>query len=80
LRAYAPVTTAREVAKETQIRGCTFKPGHMVLLSFPAANRIRRRFLKRIGSSSLVITEFFQRGDAFVHGLIVKGIEHICIL
>jgi cytochrome P450 len=39
LRAYAPVTMAREVVKETQISGCTFKPGHMVLLSFPAANR-----------------------------------------
>ena len=39
LRAYAPVTMAREVAKETQINGCTFKVGQMVLLSFPAANR-----------------------------------------
>jgi cytochrome P450 len=39
LRAYAPVTMAREVVKETQINGCTFKPGQMVLLSFPAANR-----------------------------------------
>jgi cytochrome P450 len=39
LRAYAPVTMAREVVKETQIGGCAFKPGHMVLLSFPAANR-----------------------------------------
>jgi cytochrome P450 len=39
LRAYAPVTMAREVAKETRINGTTFKPGEMVLLSFPAANR-----------------------------------------
>jgi cytochrome P450 len=39
LRAYAPVTMAREVVKETEINGCTFTPGHMVLLSFPAANR-----------------------------------------
>ncbi|HJZ32352.1 MAG TPA: cytochrome P450 [Hyphomicrobiaceae bacterium] len=39
LRAYAPVTMAREVKKETAINGCTFKPGQMVLLSFPAANR-----------------------------------------
>ena len=39
LRAYAPVTMAREVVKKTQIGGCTFTPGHMVLLSFPAANR-----------------------------------------
>jgi cytochrome P450 len=39
LRAYAPVTMAREVVKETEINGCTFRPGEMVLLSFPAANR-----------------------------------------
>jgi hypothetical protein len=39
LRAYAPVTMAREVVKEVQINGCTFNPGQMVLLSFPAANR-----------------------------------------
>ncbi|MBI3373224.1 MAG: cytochrome P450 [Betaproteobacteria bacterium] len=39
LRAYAPVTMAREVVKEVEINGCPMKPGHMVLLSFPAANR-----------------------------------------
>ena len=39
LRAYAPVTMAREIVKETRINGTTFKPGEMVLLSFPAANR-----------------------------------------
>lgn len=39
LRAYAPVTMAREVVKEAEIGGCAFKPGEMVLLSFPAANR-----------------------------------------
>jgi cytochrome P450 len=39
LRAYAPVTMAREVTKDTAINGCTFKQGEMVLLSFPAANR-----------------------------------------
>jgi cytochrome P450 len=39
LRAYSPVTMAREVLKETVIEGCPVKPGNMVLLSFPAANR-----------------------------------------
>lgn len=39
LRAYAPVTMAREVVKETTVCGCPVKPGNMVLLSFPAANR-----------------------------------------
>jgi cytochrome P450 len=39
LRAYSPVTMAREVMKETVISGCPVKSGNMVLLSFPAANR-----------------------------------------
>jgi cytochrome P450 len=39
LRAYAPVTMAREVMKDTQINGCPMKSGNMVLLSFPSANR-----------------------------------------
>jgi cytochrome P450 len=30
---------AREVMKETTVRGCPVKPRNMVLLSFPAANR-----------------------------------------
>jgi cytochrome P450 len=39
LRAYSPVTMAREIVKETTVCGCPVKPGNMVLLSFPAANR-----------------------------------------
>jgi cytochrome P450 len=39
LRAYSPVTMAREVMKETVVSGCPIKAGNMVLLSFPAANR-----------------------------------------
>src|ERR1700749_3050291 len=39
LRAYAPVTMAREVMKETSISGCPVKPGNMGLLSFPAGTR-----------------------------------------
>jgi len=39
LRAFSPVTMAREVMKETTVAGCPMKPGNMVLLSFPAANR-----------------------------------------
>jgi cytochrome P450 len=39
LRAFSPVTMAREVTKETTIEGCPVKAGNMVLLSFPAANR-----------------------------------------
>src|ERR1700722_6918343 len=39
LRAYSPVTMARGVRKETVINGFPVKPGNIVLLSFPAANR-----------------------------------------
>ena len=39
LRAYAPVTMAREVVKETTVGGCPFKEKGQVMLSFPAANR-----------------------------------------
>jgi len=44
LRAYAPVTMAREVIKDVEIGGCPVKSGEMVLLSFPAANRDPRIF------------------------------------
>jgi cytochrome P450 len=45
LRAYSPVTMAREVVKETTLGGCPFKPGGQVLLSFPAANRDPSKFV-----------------------------------
>ena len=39
LRAYAPVTMARLVAKDFDFNGCPMKEGDWVLLPFPAANR-----------------------------------------
>ena len=39
LRAYAPVTMARRVSKDTTVGGCPMQAGKMVLLAFPAANR-----------------------------------------
>jgi cytochrome P450 len=39
LRAYSPVTMARQVRKDGAIAGCPVKAGEMVLLAFPAANR-----------------------------------------
>jgi cytochrome P450 len=44
LRAYSPVTMAREVVKEKTVGGCPFKVGGQVLLSFPAANRDPGKF------------------------------------
>jgi cytochrome P450 len=39
LRAYSPAILGREIVKETEIGGCPFKEGEMVLLPFAAANR-----------------------------------------
>lgn len=39
LRAYSPVTMAREVKEGAEVSGCPMRAGEMVLLSFPAANR-----------------------------------------
>lgn len=39
LRAYAPVTMAREVAKDVEFQGCPMKAGDPLLLPFPSANR-----------------------------------------
>jgi cytochrome P450 len=39
LRAYAPVTMAREAAVDTELAGCPVQAGEPLLLAFPAANR-----------------------------------------
>ncbi len=39
LRAYAPVTMAREVTEDIEYKGCPMKAGDKVLMNFPAANR-----------------------------------------
>jgi cytochrome P450 len=70
LRAYAPVTMAREVVKETRINGCAFKPGEMVLLSFPAANRDPAAFAD---ADRVVIDRAQNRHAAFGLGI------HRCI-
>jgi cytochrome P450 len=44
LRAFAPVTMAREVSKDTVFKGCPMKKGDPVLLPFPAANRDNEAF------------------------------------
>ena len=45
LRAYAPVTMAREIVDDVAVGGCPMKRGEMVLLSFPAANRDPDKFV-----------------------------------
>jgi cytochrome P450 len=44
LRAYAPVTMARIVGRDTEFQGCAMHVGDRVLMSFPAANRDPRQF------------------------------------
>jgi cytochrome P450 len=44
LRAYAPVTMAREVVAEVEVGGRTLCPGERVLLTFPAGNRDPEHF------------------------------------
>ena len=44
LRAYAPVTMARMVAKDNDFHGCPMKKDDWVLLPFPAANRDPKKF------------------------------------
>jgi hypothetical protein len=39
LRAFAPVTMAREVTADVEFHGCSMKAGDPLLLPFPAANR-----------------------------------------
>jgi cytochrome P450 len=66
LRAYAPVTMAREVIAETEINGCPFKPGQMVMLSFPAANRDPEMFAD---ADKVVIDRKENRHAAFGLGI-----------
>jgi cytochrome P450 len=44
LRAYAPVTMAREAAVDTELGGCPVAAGTPLLLPFPAANRDPKQF------------------------------------
>ena len=70
LRAFAPVTMAREVVKDTNIGGCPIKAGNMLLLSFPAANRDPAMFTD---ADKVVIDRQQNRHSAFGLGI------HRCI-
>jgi len=66
LRAYAPVTMARVVAKDTQIGECPVKEGDWVLLPFPAANRDPAEFED---ADKVIIDREFNRHAAFGLGI-----------
>ncbi|MEM7092731.1 MAG: cytochrome P450 [Actinomycetota bacterium] len=44
LRAYSPVTMAREVISDVEVNGCPMHAGDRVLLNFPAGNRDPEKF------------------------------------
>lgn len=66
LRAYAPVTMARMVAKDVEIGGCPMKEGDWVLLPFPAANRDPKFFDR---ADEVVIDREENRHSAFGLGI-----------
>lgn len=66
LRAYAPVTMARLVAKDHEFRGCPMKVDDWVLLPFPAANRDPDAFER---ADEVVIDRQVNRHAAFGLGI-----------
>ena len=44
LRAYSPVTMAREVTRDAEYDGCPMKENDKILMNFPAANRDPQKF------------------------------------
>lgn len=71
LRAYAPVTMARLIAKDRVVGGCPFKAGETLLLPFPAANRDPEQFDR---PNEVII----DRENAHRHAAFGMGI-HRCI-
>ena len=66
LRAYAPVTMARMVAKDHDFHGCPMKTDDWVLLPFPAANRDPEMFER---ADEVVIDRVENRHAAFGLGI-----------
>jgi len=71
LRAFAPVTMARVVAKDRELNGCPFKAGQTLLLPFPAANRDPEHFERP--NEVIIDREHAHRHVAFGAGI------HRCI-
>lgn len=66
LRAYSPVTMARQITKDTEINGCPMHADAMVLLSFPAANRDPEMFED---ADKVIIDRMPNRHSAFGLGI-----------
>jgi cytochrome P450 len=66
LRAYAPVTMAREVTGDIEYAGCPMKAGDKVLMNFPAANRDPEAFEE---PDEVVLDRAHNRHVAFGSGI-----------
>jgi cytochrome P450 len=66
LRAYAPVTMARLVAKDFEFEGCPMKEGDWLLLPFPAANRDPEVFTD---ADQVILDRLDNRHSAFGLGI-----------
>jgi cytochrome P450 len=66
LRAYSPVTMAREVTVDTEVAGCPMRAGDKVLMSFPAANRDPEAFAR---ADEVVLDREANRHVAFGSGI-----------
>ncbi len=66
LRAYSPVTMARIVTDDVEVRGCPMHAGDRVLLSFPAANRDPEVFED---ADSVILDRAHNRHVAFGSGI-----------
>jgi cytochrome P450 len=66
LRAYSPVTMAREVTEDVEYAGCPMKAGDKVLMNFPAANRDPEAFEQ---PDEVVLDRAHNRHVAFGSGI-----------
>jgi cytochrome P450 len=66
LRAYSPVTMAREVTGDIEYAGCPMKAGDKVLMNFPAANRDPEAFEQ---PDEVVLDRAHNRHVAFGSGI-----------
>ena len=66
LRAYSPVTMAREVVEDIEFEGCPMKAGDKVLMNFPGANRDPEAFDR---ADAVVLDRAVNRHVAFGSGI-----------
>ncbi len=66
LRAYSPVTMAREVVEDIEFEGCPMKAGDKVLMNFPGANRDPEAFDR---PDEVVLDRAVNRHVAFGSGI-----------